>query len=239
MPFYNTPKQYFRECLLSLQKLDPFEVILVDDCSTDTELVQMAKNSGFVYLRTSFQSGFDGVPFNLGVLHAEGEYICRMDSDDILLELPEAMETEFCFGNIDRVHIPDNLMLEDLLLAPRALGNAMVGRRELYMKYPMAEDGNVFGDVLFVLRLLYNGHTFTRFPRVNYIYRDCENSIQTSKSPFYHRLRHIQTVARFCQLENIPPGKAIGFLNLAMLNTRYGSKALKALKAGKKNAVSG
>lgn len=233
VPFYNTPKKHFKECIKALQKINPFEVILVDDCSTDKDTIRTAIDSGFNYLKTPHQSGFDGLPFNIGVANAKGNYICRVDSDDILLALPKKFTTDFCFGNLDRVKTPYNLTLEELILAPRAICNALVGKTELFKRYPMAHDNNVYGDVLFVLRTLYNKHTFSVPDKVNYIYRDCEDSIQTSKPAFHHRMRHVQTVARFCQLENIPPKQAIHFLNLAMLNTRYGSKAMKALAKNK------
>ena len=219
------------ECLRALKKLDPYEVILVDDCSTEPQVVKLARNSGFRYLRTPYQSGHDGLPFNLGVKAAAGEYICRVDSDDVLLALPETMETDICFGNADRVNTARPLSLDELILGPRAIFNAMVLRRELCLRYPLAQDGNVYGDVLMGLRLLYNGHSHTVYPRLNYIYRKCEGSIQTSKSPFHHRMRHVQTVARFCQLESVPPQDAVRFLEMAMLNVRHGSKALSLMNA--------
>ncbi len=80
-------------------------------------------------------------------------------------------------------------------------------------------------DVLALLRMFYHQERFSVHPKVNYIYNATTQSIQTSKPYYYHRLSHIQTVARFCQLENIAPQQSEYFLNLAMLNFRYGSKA--------------
>lgn len=73
-------------------------------------------------------------------------------------------------------------------------------------------------------------HTYDIHETVNYIYRKCENSIQTSQSHFQHRLRQIQTVSRFCYLENIEPNKSIHYLELAMLNVKYGSKSRQVYK---------
>lgn len=101
----------FQECLRSVKALDPFEILLMDDCSSDKELVSMARNSGCTYLKTPYQSGMDGVPFNLGVRHARGDYVCRVDSDDVLLELPETMPCEVHLGYLDRVKPPNNLTL--------------------------------------------------------------------------------------------------------------------------------
>jgi len=83
IPFYNTPIEYFIECIKAVKNLNPFEIILSDDCSSDLELVDIAKNSGCKYVKTDYQSGCDGYPFNIGVKEAKGDYICRVDSDDI------------------------------------------------------------------------------------------------------------------------------------------------------------
>lgn len=227
VPFYNPPLHLFAECLLALKKLNPYEVILVDDCSSNEHTVTMAKASGFIYLKTPYQSGFDGLPHNIGVRHATGEYICRVDSDDVLLELPEAIETDIYFGRLNRVKAPVGITIEELILAPRAIYNAMVAKKELWLKYPLAEDPNVYGDILFTLRVLHNRHMYTVHPTVNYIYHKHPASIQNSKSNFHNRLRHIQTVARFCLLEQIEPTQAIRYLEMAMLNVRYGSGSLK------------
>ncbi|WP_421716864.1 glycosyltransferase [Arcobacter arenosus] len=230
VPFYNTPIKYFKECLKALKKLNPYEVILIDDCSTNEETINEALNSRFKYFKTPYQSGYDGLPLNIGVQNATGEYICRIDSDDILLELPKVINTDICFGRQDRVLPATNLTLEELILAPRALCNALVAKREIFLKHPFAIDSNVYGDVLFLLQLLYNKYSFSVFPRVNYIYTKREDSIQSSKSALFHRLTHIQTVSRLCQLENISHEESTHLLNLAMLNFKYGSKALNYLK---------
>lgn len=227
VPFYNPPLHLFAECLRALKKLNPYEVILVDDCSSDTHAVQMAQTSGFVYLKTLYQSGFDGLPFNIGANAAQGKYICRVDSDDILLGLPETIETDLHFGRLNRVKAPANITVEELILAPRAICNALITTKEIWLKYPLAEDKNVYGDVLFALRVLHNQHTYSVHPNVNYIYHKHPASIQNSKPLFHHRMRHIQTVARFCQLEQIDPQQSIRYLEMAMLNVRHGSNSLK------------
>lgn len=227
VPFYNPPVHLFAECLHALKKLNPYEVILIDDCSTDAHVVNLAKSSGFIYLTTPYQSGFDGLPHNLGVQYATGNYICRVDSDDVLLELPETMDAELHFGRLNRVKAPIGLTVEELILAPRAIYNGLVTTKEIWQKYLLTEDSNVYGDILFVLRVLHNRHTFTVHSHVNYIYHKHPTSIQNSKPLFYHRLRHVQTIARFCQMENIEPSQAIWYLEMAMMNVRYGSNSLK------------
>lgn len=237
IPFYNPPLHLFMECLRGLKKLNSFEVILVDDCSSDEKIVALAKKSGFMYLKTPYQSGYDGMPFNMGVRAASGDYICRVDSDDVLLELPTAMEADIHFARLDRVKPSVGITVEELILAPRAIINGAVVKKELFLKFLMAEDNNVYGDVLFALRVLHHQHTYTVHPTVNYIYHKHPASIQNSKPKFYHRLRQIQTVARFCQLENIEPLEAIRYLELAMQNVKHGSDSFKRVCLGERKVL--
>lgn len=180
VPFYNPPVHLFAECLRALKKLDPYEVILVDDCSSDQQVIAMAKSSGFIYLKTPYQSGFDGMPHNLGVRHATGNYICRVDADDVLLELPKTIETDIHFGQLNRVKAPVGITLS----APRAILNASVIRKEIALRYPSVEDKNVFNDVLFILRVLHDAYTYSVHPNVNYIYHKHPASIQTPNRCF-------------------------------------------------------
>ena len=225
--FYNPPVHLFAECLRALKRLNPYEVILVDDCSSDSQAIQMAQISGFIYLKTPYQSGHDGLPHNIGIKAASGDYICRVDADDVLLELPETVKTDIYFGRLNRVKAPVNIIVEELILAPRAICNALITTKEIWLRYPLAEDKNVYGDVLFALRVLHNQHTHSVHPSVNYIYHKHPASIQNSKPLFHHRLRLVQTVARFCQLEQIDPQQSIRYLEMAMMNVRYGSGSLK------------
>ena len=209
-------------------------MILVDDCSSDTHAVQMAQTSGFIYLKTPYQSGHDGIPYNIGVNAASGEYICRGDADDVLLVLPQTIETDIYFGRLNRVKAPEGITIEELILAPRAILNASVVKRDIALKFPSAEDKHVFNDVLFALRALHNQHTHSVHPNVNYIYHKHPASIQNSKPLFHHRMRHVQTVARFCQLEQIDPQQSIRYLKMAMLNVRHGSNSLKLFNKSRK-----
>lgn len=84
------------------------------------------------------------------------------------------------------------------------------------------------------LRLLYNEHRYDVHEKVNYIYRKRENSIQSSHTLLQHRLRQVQTVSRFCFLEKIDVKKSTHYLNLAMLNLRYGSDSRKIFNRMKK-----
>ncbi|MCT9075014.1 glycosyltransferase family 2 protein [Streptomyces fulvoviolaceus] len=96
VPVYNTGN-YVDECAPSLlgQSLpaDEFEVIYVDDGSTDDTLGRLEKLAGVhpnVQVYTRPNSGWPGAPRNHGMEHAKGEYIQFVDHDDTLG--PEALE---------------------------------------------------------------------------------------------------------------------------------------------------
>ncbi|MEU9447398.1 glycosyltransferase family A protein [Streptomyces sp. NPDC048277] len=96
VPVYNTGK-YVDECAPSLlgQSLpaDAYEVIYVDDGSTDDTLSRLEKIAAAhpnVQVHTRPNSGWPGAPRNLGMRHAKGEYIQFVDHDDTLG--PEALE---------------------------------------------------------------------------------------------------------------------------------------------------
>lgn len=78
MPLYNV-EQYLRECLLSLaeQSLHDFELIVVDDGSTDSSLAIAKELEGhFANLRIVCQQHeYAGAARNRGVDLASGEYV--------------------------------------------------------------------------------------------------------------------------------------------------------------------
>ena len=92
IPLYNAA-EYVGECLESLliQTFQDFEVIVVDDCSTDNsvEVVEsyLPKFDGRLKLtKTEKNSGGGGyVPRNIGFKLAQGSYVYFVDADDFLL----------------------------------------------------------------------------------------------------------------------------------------------------------
>lgn len=87
VPVYNVA-QYLGECVESIRRQDfhDFEVLLVDDGSTDgSEVVCDEVASIDLRFRVIHQpNGGTSVARNTGIVAAEGEYIAFMDSDDIL-----------------------------------------------------------------------------------------------------------------------------------------------------------
>lgn len=93
LPVYNT-EEFLPECLDSLlaQTLQDFEIICVDDGSTDGSLALLqsyaAKDPRITVLTQ--QNQYAGVARNHGMRHAKGKYLIFWDSDDFFP--PEALE---------------------------------------------------------------------------------------------------------------------------------------------------
>ncbi|HDJ4395433.1 TPA: poly(ribitol-phosphate) beta-N-acetylglucosaminyltransferase [Staphylococcus aureus] len=90
VPTYNSEK-YITELLNSLAKQDfpktEFEVVVVDDCSTDQTLQIVEKYRNKLNLKVSqleTNSGGPGKPRNVALKQAEGEFVLFVDSDDYI-----------------------------------------------------------------------------------------------------------------------------------------------------------
>ena len=90
IPIYNAEK-YIEQCLKSLlnQTLKNFEVIVIDDCSTDNSAKIVEKfmdlqdwQERFSFAQISPNTGRPGIPRNIAIKHAKGKYIYFLDSDD-------------------------------------------------------------------------------------------------------------------------------------------------------------
>ena len=90
IPMYNA-ERYIGECLDSLlvQTFQDFEVIVVDDCSTDNSAKVVESyapkfNGRLTFLTTEENSGGGGLPRNKGLMFSRGEYVFFIDSDDVI-----------------------------------------------------------------------------------------------------------------------------------------------------------
>ncbi|MBR3747433.1 MAG: glycosyltransferase family 2 protein [Selenomonadaceae bacterium] len=96
IPMYNAEK-YIGECLAGIlaQTFQDFEVIVVNDCSTDSSVAVVEGYKKFFgerlkIARTKKNSGNPGVPSNMGIRFSRGEYLLILDNDDAIT--PTALE---------------------------------------------------------------------------------------------------------------------------------------------------
>ncbi len=89
IPVYNV-KDYIRECLDSIlaQSFDDFEIICVDDGSSDGSLDILndyKKRDGRIVVINKMNEG-SGVARNYGLSFAQGKYVYFVDADDVLAQ---------------------------------------------------------------------------------------------------------------------------------------------------------
>lgn len=87
MPVHNGAR-FLNDAMRSIfrQSFQEYEFLIVDDCSTDTtvEIIQSFKDPRVRLLRSNTRLRFAGA-LNLGLDASKGEYVARMDADDISL----------------------------------------------------------------------------------------------------------------------------------------------------------
>ncbi|MGY2872997.1 CDP-glycerol glycerophosphotransferase (TagB/SpsB family)/glycosyltransferase involved in cell wall biosynthesis [Marmoricola sp. URHA0025 HA25] len=114
MPVYNV-EAYLREALDTVltQSLHNLEVIAVDDGSTDGCLAilrEYERRDARVRVLTQTNSG-QGIARNLGIEHAQGEFVTFVDSDDTvppgsfehMVETLRRSGSDFCVGSVRRL----------------------------------------------------------------------------------------------------------------------------------------
>lgn len=201
MPVYNVEK-YVNEAIDSIlaQSFTDFELIVLDDCSTDNtaELVKKYADERIIYHCNEKNLGLAN-NLNVGLSLAKGELIARMDGDDISLPdrfmiqvdfLDNNQDIDLCscglmmFGTEDQVWIretnPEQIKITMLFYSPILHATSM-WRRESFEKNKLfynqdafpAEDYDLWSRAVFKCRLV-------NIQEVLYLYRI--HGIQVTKT---------------------------------------------------------
>lgn len=97
MPVYNVEK-YISIAVQSIlnQTFENFELIIIDDASTDKtyDIINCFQDKRIVKLRNQTNKGV-AATLNEGLKLAHGEYVARMDGDDV--SKPDRFEKQLCF----------------------------------------------------------------------------------------------------------------------------------------------
>lgn len=88
IPFYNAGR-YLRETVQSIlaQSFNDFEILLIDDCSTDQSAahIQPYLSERVRYYRQQTNKGGPSAPRNAGIRLSRGQFIAFFDADDLML----------------------------------------------------------------------------------------------------------------------------------------------------------
>ncbi|MFF4488037.1 glycosyltransferase family 2 protein [Streptomyces sp. NPDC001544] len=109
VPVYN-PGPYIEDCIASMLRqslpTDEFEVIFVDDGSTDgtpAHLDTLAAEHPHIQVIHQANSGWSGKPRNVGIEASRGEYVMFVDNDDYLGD--EALERMYEYGVANKADV--------------------------------------------------------------------------------------------------------------------------------------
>ncbi len=113
LPVYNS-ELYIKEAIDSIlnQTFSDFEFIIIDDASTDksVEIIQSYSDSRIQLIVKPQNLGYTN-SLNYGLTIAKGDYIARMDSDDISLPFRFEKQVAFLEANLDVVACGTNYQI--------------------------------------------------------------------------------------------------------------------------------
>lgn len=211
MPVYNAGK-YLEEAIQSIlnQTYKDFEFIIINDGSTDESLkvIEKYKNLDDRIVLINRENRGLIASLNEGIEKAHGEYIARMDADDISLntrfekqiKLMEYKQLDICgchyarlneYGKyIDTIYTPldDNSLVLYLILAvPFAHGSAMI-RKDFINKYKIQYGLNNIKyaeDKAFWIDMFRKNAKFGNVNEILFEYRELSGSISKIKAKEY------------------------------------------------------
>ncbi|ETA80689.1 hypothetical protein T472_0210570 [Youngiibacter fragilis 232.1] len=209
MPVYNVDTRWLDEAVKSVlsSTYDNFELILVDDCSTDervTKYLGSISDSRVKVTRNEKNLGISGTS-NRGAEEASGEYIVMMDNDDLihrnaLLHIAEAIvgsAPDVIYSDEDKTdqdgirkapfYKPD--WSPDLLRSQMYMGHIFAFRRNFFFEtggFRKEFDGAQDYDL--ALRMSERTSRLWHIPRVLYSWRELPSStaMNPDSKPYAH-----------------------------------------------------
>ncbi|MES2812676.1 MAG: glycosyltransferase [Bacteroidota bacterium] len=201
MPVYNC-ESYIHESVQSIlnQTFLNFELIIIDDCSTDNTIAIIKKfsdNRIRLYEKENNSGLIDSL--NFGISIAKGEFIARMDGDDICLPERFAKQVDFLKKNSDILLVGTALkrfgVIEDEVrypvnhkdIAVRLCFNSpfghptIMGRKWIFEKYNYNKDFEDAEDYELWTRLVFEGK-LANIDEILLFYRTHKNQVSNTKS---------------------------------------------------------
>ena len=213
MSFHREPLQWIRFAMESIlaQTFNDFELILICDNPDHEEAIRYVRNIEDRRIRLIINSSNIGPTksFNTAIALAQGEYIARMDSDDICL--PERLEKQVAYldtypevsvcatnihtiddnGKIIRKNRYDRKRDSALMFVSNNIAHptVMFRRSLLEIRKPLYNEEYIYSqDYELWQHLLLKGHAIHTLEEVLLLYRKTENQISSAKKPLQTEL---------------------------------------------------
>lgn len=162
LPTYNRADYWLPNRLnnIILQTYKDWELIIVDDCSTDnteevvkTFIDKTSSHNRIKYLKLNKNSRYPSIPRNIGICHSIGEYIAHIDDDSVCEQdklekliqvLKEYPDSTLCYGQRRTIYLDGSqpttrTMIENYnpLLGPGIDTGQFIYRRNVYNSIPL------------------------------------------------------------------------------------------------------
>lgn len=226
IPNYNKGS-YVSDCLNSIYKqtYKNFEVIVIDDGSTDNSLEEIKKFQVDKLLTTNRRQA--GGARNAGLKQATGDYIVFLDSDDyltnnnVLEKLSNLIKNEDIiflnftknkYGQITEMIDPVETMESKIENTPFTGCPTKCFKRELIMDISFPE-GIRYEDIIFTVEALCKAESFTNFNESFFTYRLVPNSNVTSPILEDTQLDIFQEILKIYRLCSKYPKYKINLIN--------------------------
>jgi glycosyltransferase involved in cell wall biosynthesis len=198
LPVYNVEK-YIKECMDSIlnQTIQDFEILVIDDCSTDStlDIIDSYSDDRIKIIKKKDNKGLID-SLNIGFKTAKGKYIARVDGDDInaldrfekqLNILESKPEIKACGCWLQIINQPNKIIKhkethkeissELLTKCPMSLGATMLVR-SAYLDYKFDESKKHIEDYDFWARTAWVCEMYN-IQEVLYYYRVHDNQVSS------------------------------------------------------------
>lgn len=195
IPVYNV-ERYLRDCLESCvnQSLDEIEVLVIDDCSTDSspKIISEFQEKYPQKIKT-FKTPFNsrqGAARNIGIKNARGEYLCFVDGDDYIAQnmceelyniaVSESSEEVFCDGYMCSGEKKDYFVQVDDWIVNNKLLNKFTSQCYQIIKKSVIIDNELY----------FPEHIFCEDTAVTPLWLLCANNALKVNEPYYYQVKH-------------------------------------------------
>ena len=212
IPMFNS-QRYIQSCIMSVlnQTFKEFEIICVDDCSTDDTVrivMEMAQQDRRIRLvRHARNSGAASEPRNTGMRMSRGKYIAFLDSDDMytptalaeLVSIGEKFQADVV--HTEQVYFPENQVID---VTPQTKFTTFSKEKGGFCKEPMLETDNLAQRVQMFYQGRFFGWVHNKIYRRDYIMEKnlrFDNLLTSEDIVFYFKV--VCTAPRIVRVPNI------------------------------------